>query len=143
MDRLTARQHELLRARCIDGLTYAETAARFGISPHTVHNVFRVIYDKLGVVGTFGACRVLGEADPAKDTLANLTRREREIVALRCGPGELSSAEAGRALGIANSTVNNLTQLMTKRVGIRFSTIAWMFGRSGGKTIPGMRPEGV
>lgn len=53
---LTDRQTELLRALAA-GLTYADVAARMGISRHTVHTHAKKIYDKLHARGRTQAIR--------------------------------------------------------------------------------------
>ncbi len=45
---LTPRQREIVEAYVLEGLTYTETAERFGLSPQSINPTLRLIARKMG-----------------------------------------------------------------------------------------------
>lgn len=56
---LTARQAAILNAKCHDGLTHKEVAARFGIAYSTAKSTMAIIYRNLGVRNGAQACSTM------------------------------------------------------------------------------------
>jgi DNA-binding CsgD family transcriptional regulator len=62
---ITERQHEILQWLC-EGKSCSEIAMILGISPRTVENHLRVIYDLLGVDNALGVLAALYHANEAR-----------------------------------------------------------------------------
>jgi DNA-binding NarL/FixJ family response regulator len=70
LGRLTDRQLEMLRCRC-QGMDNAAIAWKLHLSPETVNNHFRNIWDRLGIHAqnqTGIACYLMGAADVGRFT---------------------------------------------------------------------------
>lgn len=56
---LTPRQAAMLDAKCRDGLTHKEVAARFGVRYSTAKSTMAIIYRNLGVRNGAQACNTM------------------------------------------------------------------------------------
>jgi DNA-binding CsgD family transcriptional regulator len=56
IQKLTMRQRDVLRLRCVEEMTNAEVAEARNLAESTVKNTMTVVYRKLGRVSIAGAC---------------------------------------------------------------------------------------